>query len=83
MTTNTRIYTVNRPYVLTFAATGQAYPLTSEDAQRLIEEYPAITATRYRVVLQGHNSARASDRTTITPATRGGGPAFVIDRGQA
>ncbi len=69
-----------RPFLLTFHATGNTYPLTSEEAQRLLDEYPAITATRNRVVLQGHNTSRASERTSIHPATLGGGPAFTIER---
>ncbi len=73
------IHTVPRPYLLTFPETGSTYPLTSEEAQRLLDEYPAITATKYRVVLQGHNTARASARTILRPATKGGGPAFIIE----
>lgn len=77
-----RISVVQRPYILTFHATGTSYPLTSEEAQRLIDEYPAGIATRNRVVLPGHNLpwSRAGERCTIRPATIGGGPAFVIDR---
>ena len=74
------VHTVKRPYTLTFRATGQRYPLTSDEAQRLIDEYPVVTATRNRVVLQGHNTGKASERTTITPATVGGGPAFTVSR---
>lgn len=73
-----KITTVARPYTLTFLATGTSYPLTSEDAQRLLDEYPAITATRNRVVLQGHNTPDPKQRTVIRPATLGGGPAFVV-----
>lgn len=74
------ISTVSRPYLLTFVSSGHSYPLTSADAQRLLDEYPAVSATRNRVVLHGHNSSRASDRTILTPATRGGGPAFLVVR---
>ena len=73
-----KIYTTPRPYTLTFASSGHSYPLTSDEAQRLLDEYPAVTASRSRVVLQGHNSSRASDRTTLRPATLGGGAAFSI-----
>jgi hypothetical protein len=73
-----KITTVDRPYTLTFHATGQSYPLTSEEAQGLLDEYPAISATRNKVVLQGHNTSRASERTSLRPATLGGGPAFII-----
>jgi hypothetical protein len=76
----TKITAINRPFVLTFHATGQSYPLTAEDAQRLLDEYPAVTATRNRVVLQGHNTASAKERTTLRPATLGGGPAFIIEK---
>lgn len=69
-----------RPYVVTFHATGTSYPLTSEEAQRLIDEYPAVTATRNRVVLVGHNTSDPKQRTTIRPATVGGGPAFEVTR---
>jgi hypothetical protein len=68
-----------RPYVITFHATGTTYPLTSEDAQRLLDEYPAVLATRHRVVLPGHNTADPKQRTTIRPATRGGGAAFIVE----
>ena len=74
------IWTVSRPYLLTFHATGTTYPLTSEDAQRLLDEYPAVTATKNRVVLPGHNTSRASERCTLRPATLGGGPAFIVEK---
>jgi hypothetical protein len=74
-----RIQTVARPYMLTFRSSGHSYPLTSEDAQRLLDEYPAVTATKSKVVLHGHNTGKASDRTELRPATLGGGPAFIIE----
>ena len=61
-----KITAVKRPYTLTFLSSGHTYPLTSEDAQRLLDEYPA----------------RASERTVILPATAGGGPAFIVDKEQ-
>ena len=67
------VSTVRRPYLLTFAS-GNAYLLTSEDAQRLIDEYPILTATKYRVVLRGDDGTRS----TVTPATLGGGLAFEV-----
>lgn len=76
-----KISVVQRPYLLTFHSSGHTYPLTSEEAQRLLDEYPAVRATRNRVVLMGHNSSKAYARTTIRPATLGGGPAFIIERG--
>jgi hypothetical protein len=75
------IRTVARPYVLTFHASGHSYPISSEEAQRLIDAYPAISATRNKVVLQGHNTARAAERSSIRPATLGGGIAFEVRRG--
>jgi hypothetical protein len=74
-----RISTVARPYLLTFHASGHTYPLTSEEAQRLLDEYPAVRVNSQRVVLQGHNTPRTEERTTIRPATLGGGPAFIIE----
>jgi hypothetical protein len=75
-----KITAVERPFTLTFHSSGHSYPLTSIEAQRLLDEYPAVTATRNKVVLVGHNTSRASERTTIRPATLGGGPAFIIER---
>jgi hypothetical protein len=75
-----KIQTVARPYTLTFRSSGHSYPLTSEDAQRLLDEYPAIKATSQRVVLMGHNTGDPRQRTILQPATRGGGPAFIVDR---
>jgi len=77
-----KVYTVPRPYILVFHATGARYPLTSDDAQRLLDEYPAVKASRNRVVLQGHNTPHVSARTTLVPATLGGGPAFIIEKGK-
>ena len=76
MTTRTRITATERPYVLTFHATGRSYPLTSDDAQRLLDEYPAVSVAANRVVLPGHNTSDRAQRCTLQPATRGGGPAF-------
>ena len=75
-----KISVVDRPYLLTFLASGHTYPLTSEEAQRLLDEYPAVRATKNRVVLPGHNTSRATERSIIRPATIGGGPAFIIVR---
>jgi hypothetical protein len=75
-----RITAVERPFLLTFHASGHTYPLTSSECQRLLDEYPAVVATRNRVVLPGHNTARVAERSTIRPATLGGGPAFIIER---
>jgi hypothetical protein len=72
------ITAVARPFLLTFRATGHTYPLSSDEAQRALDEYPAVSATAQRVVLQGHNTSDPRQRIILTPATRGGGPAFVI-----
>lgn len=76
----TKVSTVPRPYVLTFHSSGHSYPLTSEEAQRLLDEYPAVYASAQRVVLPGHNTDRAAERCTLRPATLGGGPAFIVTR---
>lgn len=75
-----KITAVERPYLLTFVSSGHTYPLTSVEAQRLLDEYPAVRFTRNRVVLAGHNSTRAADRCILTPATIGGGPAFELEK---
>lgn len=80
MTDRTRITVYPRPYVLTFQATGTSYPLTAEDAQRVLDEYPAVRATRNRVVLPGHNTSDPQQRCTLRPATIGGGPGFKVRR---
>jgi hypothetical protein len=77
-----KITAVNRPFILTFHASGHSYPLTSEEVQRYLDEYPAVSASKYRVVLPGHNTSRIEERSTIRPATRGGGPAFIIEKGK-
>lgn len=74
-----KVNAVNRPYTLTFRATGTSYLLTSEEVQRLLDEYPVISATRNHVVLPGHNTGDAAQRCDIRPATRGGGPAFTVE----
>ncbi len=75
-----KITAVKRPFILTFHATGRSYLLTSEEAQRLLDEYPACSASTHKVVLPGHNTTDRNQRVDITPATIGGGPAFIIGR---
>lgn len=75
-----KITAADRPFTLTFHGTGQRYPLTRDEAQRLLDEYPAVLATRNRVILPGHNTSDPGQRATIKPATLGGGPAFTIER---
>lgn len=67
-----------RLFTLTFLATGTSYPMTSEEAQRLLDEYPAYSATKYKVVLYGHNTPDPKQRTVLRPASRDGNPAFLI-----
>jgi hypothetical protein len=78
MTTPTTIQAVQRPYLLTFHVSAFTYPVSSEEAQRLLDSYPAITATRSRVVLRGDGENNKG--CTLRPATRGGGPAFIISK---
>jgi hypothetical protein len=78
-----KITATQRPFVLTFHATGMHYALTSDEAQRLLDEYPAVSAAENRVVLPGHNTRDPRQRSTLRPATAGGGPAFIIDRGRS
>jgi hypothetical protein len=73
------VLAVERPFLLTFRSSGHTYAITREEAQRLLDEYPAVYASKFRVVLQGHNSSRATDRSVLRPATVGGGAAFVIE----
>jgi hypothetical protein len=74
------ITAIDRPFVVTFLATGTSYPMAADECQRLLNEYPAVTATRNRVVLHGHNTPDPRRRVVIRPATVGGGPAFVVVR---
>lgn len=74
-----KVTAIDRPFVITFQGSGHSYPVTSEEVQRLLDEYPIVRASRYRVTLQGGNSAHAYDRTVIQPSTRGGGAAFIVD----
>jgi len=75
-----KVTAVARPFVVTFLATGTTYPATSSDVQNMLDEYPAVTASKFRVILQGHNTPDPKQRVLIQPATRGGGPAFVVER---
>lgn len=66
-------------FVLTFHATGSSYTLSAEEAQRLLDGvYPAVKATRFRVLLPGHNTGDPKQRCTLQSAIYGGGPAFTI-----
>jgi hypothetical protein len=63
-----------RPYLLTFAASGHTYRLSSEETQRLLDNYPAVSATPRRVVLRGDDG----NLSVIRPATRDSLPAFTL-----
>lgn len=76
-----RIFAVERPFILTFHASGHSHLLTSEEAQRLLDANPVVRATKHRVVFHGHNTPNPAERSTLRPATLGGGPAFLIERG--
>lgn len=69
------IKTVERPYTLTFTSTGHRYPLTSEEAQRLIDEYPLTYASQHQVGLRGDGRGT---NTILRAAALGGGPAFIV-----
>lgn len=69
------VRTVPRPYTLIFLDTGSSCPLTQAEADRLLAEYPIVSATRNRVELRGDGV-----RSRIVAATLGGGPAFEIER---
>lgn len=71
-----QIQTVPRPYILTFSQSGNAYPLTSDEAQALIDTYPVIRASRNVVRLKSEGTGYAQ----LNPATLGGGSAFVVTR---
>jgi hypothetical protein len=64
-----RVYTIARPYTL--LSGGNRWPLTSDEAQRLLDS-SVVAATPNRVMLVAG--------AAIIPATAGGGPAFFIDR---
>lgn len=70
-----RVQTTERPYILLFAS-GNQYRLTSEEAQRLIDSYPVVEASRNQVSLRGDDGTVSK----LTPATIGGGNAFEVTR---
>lgn len=70
------IRTIAQTYILTFKPSGNRYELTKEEAQRLIDNYPAVRATRNRVTLRADDG----QHTTLLPAAIGCGPAFTITR---
>lgn len=69
--------TTERPYHLTFdySASG-TYLLSSMEAQRLIDAYPVVKATRNKVTLRSDQPDGML--AILLPATLGGGDAFVI-----
>lgn len=76
-----KITAAQRPFVLTFNTSGQSYPLTSEEVQRLLDSEVIKRATRNRVVLYQTNYSREPHTATLRPTTLSGGPAFIIERG--
>jgi hypothetical protein len=75
-----RIDVTDRPYVFTLQGTGQTYLATAEQAQRALDGYRVLSYGSDRVTVQAGYLDRPEDRVTLQPATRGGGPAFVITR---
>lgn len=74
-----KVRTVERPYVLTFDyAQSGAYPLSSAEAQRLIDAYPVVKATANCVTLLTDQPDRM--KSFLRPATLGGEPAFEVER---
>jgi hypothetical protein len=71
---------LDRPYIMTFLATGTSYLVTSSEVRNVLAEYPVITATRSRLVMMGHNTPDPKQRVVIRPATLGGGPAFIVTK---
>ena len=68
-----RPHVVPRPYLLHFPATGTSYPISSEEAQRLIDSYPVMSGSNSeRLFLRGDDGHISQ----LYPATLGGGPAF-------
>ncbi len=61
---------VEQPYLLTFNETKTTYQITAEQLRGYLAEYPVISASKYRITLMGHNTGRASARTTIRPFGR-------------
>lgn len=73
-----KVYVTERPYILIFLDSGNSYQLTSEEAQRIIDNYPVLYASRNMVKLQLHNSKGVG--AILKPATLGGGPAFTVEK---
>ena len=69
-----RVYAVDRPYILSYRD-GSAFLLTGEEAQRLLDAYPA-TVRGGAAYLKDEGKIVA----TLSPATIGGGPAFRVYR---
>jgi hypothetical protein len=64
------ITVVQRPYLVTVGE--QTYPISSDQAQLLIDSWPVISVRANRVVLLGVNGSH----NVLVPATVGGGAAF-------
>jgi len=73
--TTVRVYAVDRPYILSYRD-GKAFLLTGEEAQRILDAYPA-TVRGSVVYLKDEEGEIIA---TLSPATLGGGPAFQVYR---
>jgi hypothetical protein len=67
------ITATQRPYTLVQTMGGARWPLSSEEAQRLLSDPQNIIAA-------SANRVRLPAGAVLVPATQGGGPAFVIER---
>lgn len=67
------IVVTDRPYHLRVRRRSAVFPLTAVEVRRLLDSYPVLTVKPYRLTLQGTDDI-AFD---VTPATLGGGEAFI------
>jgi hypothetical protein len=69
-----KVTVTQRPYIMT--SHGVSFPLSSEEAQRLLDAYPVESFSPNRVTLQ----VTAVTVGELRPATLGGGDAFEVQR---
>lgn len=69
-----KLTTYPRPYLMVSA--GLSFPLTSEEAERLLGSYPVVAVEAERITL---NPTGTGFPVYVLPATRGGGPAFGVE----
>lgn len=62
----------DRPYHLSFRATRSVFPLSAEEARRLVDNYPLVELKANRLTLRGDDGLLCD----IRPATLGGGRSF-------